>query len=69
MSSERTFTVIVRAAKEGGFWAEVVELPGCVTQGESREELHDNIVEAIQACMAAEAEIEEASVEEIPVLV
>ena len=67
MPRERQFTVIVREAKEGGYWAEVVELPGCVSQGESREEVHANVVEAIQACLAAEAEIEEASVERIPV--
>ncbi len=54
MRIQRTvFNVIARPAEEGGYWAEVVELPGCVTQGESKEELHRNVIEAIQACVAA----------------
>jgi hypothetical protein len=30
---------VIHEAAEGGFWAEVPALPGCVTQGESMEEL------------------------------
>lgn len=30
-----------------GFWAECIELPGCVTQGESKEELNMNMEEAL----------------------
>lgn len=34
--------------KEGdGFWAECVELDGCVTQGDSKEELFKNMQEAL----------------------
>lgn len=43
------FTVAVHAAEEGGYWAEVVELPGCMSQGESEEELLANIADAIAA--------------------
>ena len=50
-----SFNVIVRPAEEGGFWAEVLELPGCASQGETEQELYDNIVEAIQACLKAGA--------------
>ena len=50
----RLVNVIVRLAEEGGFWAEVLEIPGCVSQGETEEELFENIVEAIQACIEAE---------------
>ena len=54
MGIQRTvFSVIARPAEEGGYWAEVIELPGCVTQGESKEELFHNVVEAIQACLEA----------------
>jgi predicted RNase H-like HicB family nuclease len=49
----KEFTVIVRPAEEGGYWAEVLELPGCVSQGETKDELFHNIVEAIQACLEA----------------
>ncbi len=48
-----TFTVIVRSAPEGGYWAEVLELPGCATQGETKAELFDNVIEAIGACIEA----------------
>lgn len=30
-----------------GYWAECVELPGCVTQGDSKEELLANMHEAL----------------------
>jgi hypothetical protein len=30
---------VVHKAEEGGFWAEVPSIPGCVTQGETMEEL------------------------------
>ena len=48
--------VIARPADEGGYWAEVIELPGCVSQGETKQELLHNIIEAIQACLEAEYE-------------
>jgi predicted RNase H-like HicB family nuclease len=42
-----TFKLLVHSAEEGGFWAEVVNLPGCFTQGETIEEIRDNAKEAI----------------------
>lgn len=33
--------------EKGGFWAECIEFPGCVTQGNSRKELHTNMQEAL----------------------
>ena len=34
--------------KEGdGFWAECIELPGCVTEGDSKEELFENMKDAL----------------------
>ena len=47
----QTYTVIVHPAEEGGYWGEVLELPGCVSQGETIEELRDNIREAIEAVL------------------
>ena len=41
-------SAIVHAAEEGGFWAEVPALPGCVSQGETRAELEANLHEAIE---------------------
>ena len=34
--------------KEGsGFWAKCIELPGCLTEGDSKEELFDNMQDAL----------------------
>ncbi len=52
-----TLKAIIHEAEEGGFWAEVPALPGCVTQGETLPELEANLREAIQGwLLAAEPE-------------
>ena len=38
--------VIVHPAEEGGFWAEVPALPGCISEGETLAETLANIQEA-----------------------
>ena len=48
-----TLKAIIHPAEEGGFWAEVPALPGCVTQGETREELERNIREAVEGWLEA----------------
>lgn len=45
---------IVHEAEEGGFWAEVPSIPGCATQGESYEELVENLREAIEGCLSVD---------------
>jgi predicted RNase H-like HicB family nuclease len=49
-----TLKVLIHKADEGGFWAEVPSLPGCVSQGETLEELRGNIREAIEGWLAVE---------------
>ncbi|MCP5519644.1 MAG: type II toxin-antitoxin system HicB family antitoxin [Verrucomicrobiales bacterium] len=44
---------IVHEAEEGGYWAEVPALPGCLTQAATWEELRENVREAIEAWLAA----------------
>ncbi|MEI8123140.1 MAG: type II toxin-antitoxin system HicB family antitoxin [bacterium] len=44
---------IVHKADEGGYWAEVPALPGCVTQAETREELQANLREAVELWLEA----------------
>ena len=46
--------VIVHEAEEGGYWAEVPSIPGCVTQGETFEELLGNIYEAVEGCLSVD---------------
>jgi predicted RNase H-like HicB family nuclease len=49
-----TLKVLIHSAKEGGYWAEVPALPGCVSQGETVNELRSNIREAIEGWLLAE---------------
>ena len=46
--------VIIHEAEEGGYWAEVPAIPGCVTQAETWEKLLKNIYEAVDACLSVE---------------
>jgi predicted RNase H-like HicB family nuclease len=45
---------IIHEAEEGGFWAEVPALPGCVTQGETEEEVTSNLREAVELWLSVE---------------
>ncbi|MBC7368227.1 MAG: type II toxin-antitoxin system HicB family antitoxin [Undibacterium sp.] len=47
---------IVHTAEEGGFWAEVPSLPGCVTQAETLPELRANITSAIEGWLSVNDE-------------
>jgi predicted RNase H-like HicB family nuclease len=53
--------VIVHEAAEGGYWAEVPAIPGCATQGETFEELLQNLYEAVEGCLAVDVEPVKAS--------
>jgi predicted RNase H-like HicB family nuclease len=44
--------VIVHEAEEGGYWAEVPSIPGCATQGETFEELLQNLYQAVEGCLS-----------------
>ena len=46
--------VIVHEAEEGGFWAEVPAIPGCATQGETFDELLQNIYDAVEGCLSVD---------------
>ena len=44
--------VVTHQAEEGGYWAEVPAIEGCVTQGETFDELLENLYEAVEACLS-----------------
>jgi predicted RNase H-like HicB family nuclease len=44
--------IVVHEAEEGGFWAEVPAIPGCASQGDSMDELMQNLREAIEGCLS-----------------
>jgi predicted RNase H-like HicB family nuclease len=46
--------VIIHEAKEGGFWAEVPSIAGCVTQGDTFDELLSNLYEAVEGCLSVD---------------
>jgi predicted RNase H-like HicB family nuclease len=54
--------VIVHSAEEGGYWAEVPAIPGCMTQGDSFEELLANIYEAVEGCLTVDIDMARVSV-------
>jgi predicted RNase H-like HicB family nuclease len=49
-----TLKVLIHKAEEGGYWAEVPALPGCVSQGETVDDVRTNVREAIEGWLLAE---------------
>ena len=45
------YTIILEKEEEGGYSAQCLELPGAISQGESKEEALNNIREAIEAML------------------
>jgi predicted RNase H-like HicB family nuclease len=44
-------------AEEGGYWAKVPAVPGCVSQGETLEEVKANIRDALEGCLTVREEM------------
>lgn len=42
---------MIHEEPEGGYWAEVPALPGCYSQGETVDELTENVREAISGVL------------------
>jgi predicted RNase H-like HicB family nuclease len=57
-----TLKAIIHKAEEGGYWAEVPSLPGCVTQGETLAELKANLREAIGLWLS----VDDQAIETVP---
>lgn len=51
--TELTLTAIYEEAEEGGYIGYVAELPGANTQGETLEQVRENLSEAIQLILDA----------------
>ncbi len=52
----KKFTVIIEKDEEGWYISEVVELPGCHTQGKTVDELMERTKEAIKAYLGTDKE-------------
>lgn len=48
-----TLRVVLEPSDEGGFTAYVPSLPGCISEGDTREEALFNIQEAVALCLDA----------------
>ncbi|MCU0979677.1 MAG: type II toxin-antitoxin system HicB family antitoxin [Pirellulaceae bacterium] len=48
--------VVMHPAEEGGFWAEIPALPGCVSEGETLSETLVNIREAAEGWLEVASE-------------
>lgn len=55
------YTIVIQAAEEGGYIAFAPSLLGCMTQGETLEEVQENIKDAIEAYLSVLKEDGEAS--------
>src|SRR5688500_8353090 len=56
LMTELTLTAIYEEAEEGGYIGYLAELPGANTQGETLEEVRENLTEAIQLVLEANRE-------------
>ncbi|HEY9809130.1 MAG TPA: type II toxin-antitoxin system HicB family antitoxin [Halomicronema sp.] len=43
---------IIHPAEEGGYWAEIPVLPGCITEGDTLEEVTTNLQEAVEGWLS-----------------
>ncbi len=48
---KRTFTVLIERDENGTFIAEIPDLKGCYTQGNSIEEVMRNMKEVVEMCL------------------
>jgi len=70
MGNIHNFTVFIEKDEDGFFVGSVPSLKGCHTQGETIEELLQNIKEAIELCLEVEKDIPEGEfvgIQQIPI--
>lgn len=56
MGRPREFPVVLTPDEDGGFVVECPVIPGCVSQGDTRDEALANIREAIELCLEGQEE-------------
>ena len=53
---DRKFHVLIEKDEDSGYIGKVVELQGCITQGDTLDDLMKNVKEAIELCLEVESE-------------
>lgn len=48
---------LIYAAEEGGFWAKVPSIPGCVSVGDTLEEVKLNILDTLEAYLSLNEDV------------
>ena len=48
--------VLIYEAEDGGYWAKVPAIPGCVSQGSTKDEAITNVRDAIKLCLEVRSE-------------
>ena len=48
--------VVIHNAEAGGYWAEAPAIPGCMTQGDTFDELLQNLYEAVEGCLSVDVD-------------
>ncbi len=61
---ERIFHVLIEQDEDGGYVGKVPELQGCLSQGDTLDELMKNIREAIELCLEVGAKVKNPITEE-----
>ena len=51
------FKIFLEKSDEGGYTATVPSLPGCISEGDTKEEAIENIKEAIELYLESDVEI------------
>ena len=53
---KKTYTIVIHEtdSDETGYWAQCLEIPGAITQGETIEEIKKNMKEAIELMLEEE---------------
>lgn len=52
---------VIHPAEEGGYWAEVPALPGCITEGDNLDEVMKNLQDAIEGWLSVANRLENVS--------
>ena len=63
MARTHSLSVVLRSGEDGWIVAECPALPGCISQGRTRDEALANVREAIELCVQAGATPADAEVE------
>ena len=58
------YRIIIEQDEDGGYIGKVPELQGCLSQGDTLDELMANIKEAIELCLEVQAEEKSSVMEE-----